>query len=279
MRTIARGVSSRRRDDPGPAQRPVSRCPRFPYPSPVTRFRFMTTTPLPPCGLPHLVSWVFDLDNTLYPASTQVFAQIDRRLKRYIADFLKVPDDQAFVVQKKYYHQYGTSMRGLMIEHGMDPYDFMDYVHDIDYAVIPPSPDLDRALTGLAGRKVVFTNASLRHAEAVLDQVGIAHHFEAIFDIEAGAFHPKPTPEIYRMMLARFGLRAEESAMVEDSLKNLIPAADMGMTTVLVRDTQHWAYDAQADTSHCHHVTEDLAWWLNGLVALRDGLRPAQRIG
>lgn len=239
----------------------------------------MTLTPLPACGLPHLVSWVFDLDNTLYPASTQVFAQIDRRMKRFIAGFLEVPEDEAFVVQKHYFHRYGTSMRGLMIEHGMDPHAFMDYVHDIDHAVIPPAPQLDRALAGLAGRKVVFTNGSLRHAEAVLERVGIGHHFDAIFDIEAGAFIPKPSPDVYRTMLARFGLRAEASAMVEDSLKNLKPAADMGMTTVFVRDTRHWAYDAGADTSHCHHVTEDLARWLEGVVAARGETPPARGAG
>jgi len=239
----------------------------------------MTLTSPPACGLPHLDSWVFDLDNTLYPASTQVFAQIDRRMKRFIAQFLDVPEDEAFVVQKRYFHRYGTSMRGLMIEHGMNPHDFMDYVHDIDYAVIPPSVGLDQALGGLEGRKVVFTNASLSHAEAVLKQVGIAHHFDAIFDIEAGDYIPKPAPEIYRAMLARFGLRAEASAMFEDSLKNLIPAADMGMTTVFVRDKQHWAYDATADTSHCHHVTEDLTQWLDGLIAARGAAQPARGTG
>ncbi|MBB4267643.1 pyrimidine 5'-nucleotidase [Roseospira visakhapatnamensis] len=237
----------------------------------------MTLTPPPSCGLPHLVSWVFDLDNTLYPASTDVFRQIDKRMKRFIARFLDVSEEEAFVVQKHYYHLYGTSMRGLMIEHGMDPHDFMDAVHDIDHSVIPSLPDLDRALAGLDGRKVVFTNGSLRHAEMVLERVGIAHHFEAIFDIEAGAFIPKPSPETYRAMLDRFGLRPQDSAMFEDSLKNLVPAAAMGMTTVLVRDRWHWAFDADADTSHCHHITEDLVQWLGDLVAARTAARPVSR--
>jgi len=235
----------------------------------------MTLTPPPACGLPHLSAWVFDLDNTLYPATTNVFAQIDRRMKRFIAHFLDLPEDEAFAVQKAYYHQYGTSMRGLMIEHGMDPHDFMDYVHDIDHTVIPPSPTLDRALTALEGRKVVFTNGSRSHAEKVLDRVGITHHFEAIFDIEAATFIPKPTPDVYRSMLARFGLRATDSAMFEDSLKNLKPAADLGMTTVFVRDPTHWAFDATADTGHCHHITDDLVGWLDALAAARTGMRAA----
>jgi len=233
----------------------------------------MNTTPLPVCGLPHLESWVFDLDNTLYPATTGVFAQIDRRMKRYIARFLDLPEDQAFVIQKQYYYQYGTSMRGLMIEHGMDPHAFMDYVHDIDHSVIAPAPDLDRTLSALEGRKVVFTNGSLRHAEQVLERIGIAHHFEAIFDIEAGAFIPKPSPETYQTLLRQFGLRPSVSAMFEDSLKNLKPAADIGMTTVLVRDTSHWAFEVDADTSHCHHITEDLPHWLRVLTDSRSQTR------
>ncbi|WP_299437238.1 pyrimidine 5'-nucleotidase [uncultured Rhodospira sp.] len=234
----------------------------------------MTPTPAPACGLRHVEHWVFDLDNTLYPASAQVFAQMDARMKRFIADYLDLPEDEAFVVQKLYYHQYGTSMRGLMIEHGMDPHAFMDYVHDIDHTVIPPAPRLAAALAGLDGRKVVFTNGSRKHAEQVLERVGIADHVEAVFDIEAGLFVPKPHPETYDAMLRRFGLDARASAMVEDSLKNLVPAHALGMTTVLVRDPSHWSFDPDADWSHCQHVTDDLTAWLEAVVAARRGERP-----
>ncbi|MBB4285509.1 pyrimidine 5'-nucleotidase [Roseospira goensis] len=239
----------------------------------------MTPTPMPSCGLRHVEHWVFDLDNTLYPASAQVFAQMDQRMKRFIADYLDLPEDEAFVVQKRYYHRYGTSLRGLMIEHGMDPHAFMDFVHDIDHSVIPAAPALDAALGRLEGRKVVFTNGSLKHAERVLERIGIAHHFEAIFDIEAGLFVPKPHPETYQSMLGRFALDPRVTAMVEDSLKNLVPARAVGMTTVLVRDPTHWAFDPDADWSHCHHITDDLTGWLAALVEARRAARPHRAPG
>jgi putative hydrolase of the HAD superfamily len=227
----------------------------------------MTPTPIPDCGLRHVDHWVFDLDNTLYPASTHIFTQMDRRMKQFIADYLDLPEDEAFVVQKRYFHEYGTSMRGLMIEHGMDPHAFMEYVHDLDHSVIAPAPRLNAALAALDGRKVVFTNGSLKHAEQVLDRLGIPRHFEAIFDIEAGLFIPKPHPETYQAMLGRYALDARASAMVEDSLKNLVPAHAIGMTTVLVRDPSHWSFDPDADLGHCHHITDDLTDWLAGVVA------------
>ncbi|MQX35094.1 pyrimidine 5'-nucleotidase [Roseospira navarrensis] len=233
-------------------------------------------TPAPACGLPQVEHWVFDLDNTLYPASTHIFEQMNQRMKRFIADFLGLPEDEAFVVQKRYFHQYGTSMRGLMIEHGMSPHTFMEYVHDLDHSVIDPAPRLDAALAGLEGRKVVFTNGSLSHAEQVLDRLGIAGQFEAIFDIEAGRFLPKPYPETYRAMLERCRLDSRAACMIEDSLKNLVPARDMGMTTVLVLDPSHWSYDPAADVTHCHHITDDLTVWLERLVAARRNALPAR---
>ncbi|KAA5604774.1 pyrimidine 5'-nucleotidase [Roseospira marina] len=231
-------------------------------------------TQLPTCGLRHVDHWVFDLDNTLYPASTDIFAQMDRRMKRFIADFLDLPEDQAFVVQKQYFHKYGTSMRGLMLEHGMDPHAFMDYVHDLDHSVIPPAPRLDAALSALEGRKIVFTNGSLTHAMQVLDRLGITRHFEAVFDIEAGLFVPKPNPETYDAMLTRCNLDPRGAAMVEDSLKNLVPAHALGMTTIFVRDPTHWGFDATADVSHCHHITDDLTAWLEHLVKARRDTEP-----
>jgi len=236
-------------------------------------------TPTPACGLPQVDHWVFDLDNTLYPASTQIFAQMDKRMKWFIADYLDLPEDEAFRIQKHYFHTYGTSMRGLMVERGMDPHAFMDYVHDLDHSVIEPAPRLDAALAALDGRKVVFTNGSLKHAEQVLDRLGITGHFEAIFDIEAALFIPKPNPETYHAMLTRFALEARASAMVEDSLKNLVPAHTIGMTTVLVRDPTHWSFDANADTGHCHHITDDLTDWLEQVAAARRRAVPNMAAG
>ncbi|MGC2857029.1 pyrimidine 5'-nucleotidase [Novispirillum sp. DQ9] len=228
--------------------------------------------------LDHLHTWLFDLDNTLYPATSSLFPQIDVRMTAFIADFLKLPRDEAFRVQKQYYRQYGTSLRGLMLEHGLEPDVFLDYVHDIDHTVLDHDPALDAALTRLPGRKLIFTNGSERHAERVLDRLGLGHHFEGIFDVRAAAYVPKPDPETYRAIIGRYDLDAHATAFFEDSPLNLKPAAEIGMTTILVRhgpdEAPAEALSAEAawrtrtyDPAYCHHVTDDLTAWLDAAAA------------
>ncbi|MDA8230888.1 MAG: pyrimidine 5'-nucleotidase [Magnetospirillum sp.] len=217
-------------------------------------------------GLGHVEAWVFDLDNTLYPAASSLFPQIDVRMRRFIADRLHLPLDEAFALQKRYYREFGTTLRGLMLVHGVEPDAFLDYVHDIDHSVLEPEPRLDRALSCLDGRKIIFTNGSESHAVKVLDRLGISRHFEAIFDIAASRYLPKPSPEGYSLMVARHGLSPRATAMVEDIHRNLRPAAAIGMTTVWVRQQDHpdAAILGQDDTdlAHVHHVTDDLPRWL-----------------
>ncbi|MTJ82652.1 MAG: pyrimidine 5'-nucleotidase [Telmatospirillum sp.] len=227
----------------------------------------------PPSGLLHVDAWIFDLDNTLYPASCNLFAQIDVRMRQFIADALGLPLDDAFTLQKRYYREYGTTLRGLMDAHGVEPEQFLSYVHDIDYSPLAPAPALDRALGALAGRKLIFTNGSTRHAQSVVNRLGIAGHFDGIFDIRAAGYIPKPNVESYRLMIERFGLTANRCAMFEDIARNLAPAAGAGMTTVWVREVgvNRWAGQDSADLSHVHHVTDDLAGWLTAVVAARKG--------
>jgi putative hydrolase of the HAD superfamily len=206
-------------------------------------------------------TWVFDLDNTLYPASCNLFAQVDRRIGEFIAKTLDVGFDEAFRLQKQYFREYGTTLHGLMKNHGLAPDDFLDYVHQIDVTPLPPDPALDAALGRLPGRKIVFTNGSHRHAENVLARLGIGHRFEAIFDIVAADYVPKPDPFTYDVMVRRHWIDPRGAVMVEDIPKNLLPAHDMGMTTVLVRGHAEWAQDG-ADGDHIHHVTDDLVAWL-----------------
>jgi putative hydrolase of the HAD superfamily len=212
-------------------------------------------------------AWIFDLDNTLYPATVDLFAQIDIRMRAYIAEFLNLDLDEAFALQKRYFAEYGTSMRGLMDRHGMDPAPFLAHVHDIDVGVLDPSPALDQALAALPGRKLVFTNASTAHAERVLRRLGIDHHFPHVFDIIAADYRPKPEPEIYRQLLDLHTIEPRASVMVEDMARNLVPAAALGMTTVWVRTGSDWgAYGAEQ--GHIHHVVDDLVPWL---AAVADG--------
>lgn len=221
-------------------------------------------------GVSHVESWVFDLDNTLYPASSSLFPQIDVRMRQFIAETLGLPLDEAFALQKRYYREYGTTLRGLMLVHGLEPEAFLAYVHDIDHTVLDVAPALDAVLDRLPGTKLIFTNGSERHAINVMERLGIARHFDAIFDIAAAGFIPKPQPECYRAMVDRLGIAAERSAMVEDIHRNLAPACAIGMTTVWVRQLGHPDFTVvrqdEDDLSHVHHITDNLVAWLESVA-------------
>ncbi|MGI9438550.1 MAG: pyrimidine 5'-nucleotidase [Parvibaculales bacterium] len=218
--------------------------------------------------------WVFDLDNTLYPARRNLFAQIDQRMTAFIGEALSVERDEAFRLQKQFLGEYGTTLAGLMNKHGMPPGPFLDFVHDIDVSVLPPDPQLSDAIAALPGRKFIFTNGTVDHAERVMAQLGIQAHFDDIFDIVAGDYLPKPNPDIYPPMLARFGLEAKNTAFFEDMARNLTPAYKLGMTTVLVGEKNSDTLEAmnmpkeyrQIDDAHIHHKTDNLPEFLNALI-------------
>jgi putative hydrolase of the HAD superfamily len=224
--------------------------------------------------LPPLDAWVFDLDNTLYPASCSLFPQIDLRMRQFIAEALGLSLDDAFRLQKRYYREYGTTLRGLMLAHGIEPDEFLAFVHDIDCGVLEPAPRLELALNALPGRKIVFTNGSERHTLNVLARLGLTACFDGIFDIRAAGYVPKPNVESYLQMARRHAVEPRRAAMFEDIPRNLAPAAQVGMTTVWVcEDGQsRWAPDQGADLSYVHHVTDDLAGWLTDRPDLK---RPA----
>ncbi len=210
-------------------------------------------------------TWVFDLDNTLYPASCDLFSQIDVRMKAFIAEFLGLEPAEAFRVQKRYFREYGTTLRGLMVRHGMEPQDFLDHVHAIDVSCVPPNPRLSQALDLLPGGKVVFTNASKAHAQRVMARLGIERHFDGVFDIKSAGYLPKPEPGVYQALVEHFSLEPGRTVMFEDMARNLKPAADLGMTTVWVRTENDWGRDG-ADQAYVHHVADDLADWLEGVL-------------
>jgi putative hydrolase of the HAD superfamily len=210
----------------------------------------------------HVTDWIFDLDNTLYPARCNLFAQVDRRIGLFIESLLGLEQAGARELQKRYFREHGTTLRGLMTHHGVDPRAFLDFVHEIDLAPVPPSPALDAALAALPGRKFIFTNGSVAHADRVMGRLGVAHHFEDVFDIVAAEYLPKPDPATYRSLIARHGIDPARAAMIEDLPRNLRPAAALGMTTVLVLTGEEWeAMDEAGD--HIHHVTDDLVGWLS----------------
>jgi len=227
-----------------------------------------------PRGFGHVETWVFDLDNTLYPHHLNLWQQVDERIRSYIADFLKVSHDEAFRLQKDYYKRYGTTLRGLMIEHGLDPDDYLDFVHQIDHSPLEPNPALGAALEKLRGRKLILTNGTRKHADAVMQRLEIDTHFEEVFDIHAAALEPKPSLTTYQRFLERHAVDPARAAMFEDLARNLEAPYALGMTTVLVvpqgqREVFREAWELEGrDAAYVDHVTDDLAQFINELAAI-----------
>lgn len=206
-------------------------------------------------------TWIFDLDNTLYPASCRLFDQVQLRIRQYIRDNLGLSEAEALALQKRYFQEHMTTLRGLIVNDGIDPHHFLDFVHAIDLGALVANPTLDAAIAALPGRKVIFTNGSVPHAERVMEKVGIGRHFEAIFDIVASDFIPKPDLGVYRRLCTEYRIDPTTAVMIDDMPRNLAPAHQLGMTTVLVKTDDDWSGPA-GDPTFIHHVTEDLAGFL-----------------
>lgn len=228
---------------------------------------------LPPRGFGHVETWVFDLDNTLYPHHLNLWQQVDGRIRDFVAKFLDIDPDDAYLLQKDYYRRYGTTMRGMMVEHGMKPDDFLDFVHQIDHTPIEPNPALGAALERLEGRKLILTNGTRIHAEAVMRRLKVHEYFEDVFDIVAGELEPKPMPQTYHRFLARHAVDPHKAAIFEDLARNLAVPHELGMTTVLVvpertREVfrEDWELEGR-DAPHIDYVTDDLVGFLRSLSA------------
>jgi putative hydrolase of the HAD superfamily len=222
-----------------------------------------------------ITCWVFDLDNTLYPHHLNLWQQVDDRIRSFIADFLKVPHEQAFRIQKDYYKRYGTTMRGLMTEHGLKPDDYLEFVHTIDHSPLEPNPVLGAALGKLPGRKLILTNGTRKHADAVMKKLALHEHFEDVFDIVAAELEPKPSPKTYERFLERHHVDPRKAAMFEDLARNLEAPHALGMVTVLVvpegqREVfrEGWELEGR-DAPHVDHLTDNLAGFLEGIAGPR----------
>ena len=219
-------------------------------------------------GFDQVETWVFDLDNTLYPHHLNLWQQVDERIRLYIERLLKLPKDDAFRLQKDYYRRYGTTLRGLMLEHGLQPDDFLDFVHEIDHSPLQPDPQLGAAIEKLPGRKLILTNGTRKHADAVMRRLAIDEYFEDVFDIEAAELEPKPSPKTYERFLVHHGVDPNKTAMFEDLARNLATPHSLGMTTVLVipqgtREVlrEDWEFEGR-DDDHVDYVTDDLTGFL-----------------
>ena len=222
-------------------------------------------------GFAHVETWIFDLDNTLYPHEARVWPQVDARITLYIMELFGLDGMSARALQKHFYHRYGTTLRALMDEFDVDPEDFLDFAHDIDHSTIKLDVGLGDAIERLPGRKLILTNGSRRHAERVAEKLGILEHFEDVFDIAAADFVPKPERTTYERFLDRHGIDPARSALFEDIARNLVVPHDLGMATVLVvpptPDPFRESFEQEAvKEPHIDHITSNLASFLERCV-------------
>lgn len=207
--------------------------------------------------LSHIDTWLFDLDNTLYPEESGFMSDVERRMTDFVAKVTGLPRDQAYALQKTYLAEHGLTLKGLMLHHGVDPADFHALFHDLSLEVLAQDPALVAVLTSLPGRRLIFTNADDTHAERVLAHLGLRDLFDDVFHIHSFGFAPKPDPLGFQRMIDAHGLNPATTSFFEDSERNLKPAADLGMTTVLVGPK------ALASTApFVHHRTDKLTPFL-----------------
>jgi len=223
----------------------------------------------------HVTDWVFDLDNTLYPHHINLFAQIDRNMTAFVAELLQLDPEDARKLQKQYYYDHGTTLAGLMQHHGVDPNAFLERAHAIDYSALLPHPELGDAIKALPGRKFIFTNGTVKHAEAAAGALGILDHFDDIFDIVAADYVPKPAGSTYDKFMNLNRVDTRRAAMFEDLPRNLSIPKSLGMRTVLLvprnlEDTVLESFeraDASATQADIDYITDDLATFLRSLTA------------
>lgn len=180
--------------------------------------------------------WLIDLDDTLYPRSAGVFMAIEARILEFLRQKFQLDQSGAAALRRRLVDTHGTTLRGLMVEFNQEPAPFVDYVHDVDLSSLHPAALLNRALAALPGPKVIFTNATTKHAEAVLARLELRHHFDGIFDIEAAEWLPKPAPQSYQRVMDQYGFDVPRTAMADDAPRNLTTAKSMGLATILVAE-------------------------------------------
>jgi putative hydrolase of the HAD superfamily len=213
----------------------------------------------------HVRDWIFDLDNCLYPASTGLFSLIDQRMGAYIQRLLDCGPEEARRVQKSHFHQHGTTLAGLMKEHGVDPHDFLEDVHAIELDRVQCDERLARLLPRLPGRRFVFTNGDAPYARRVLDRIGVAEHFDDLHDIHASSYRPKPDPHGYELLCERFGIDPTRALLADDMVQNLAPAKALGMTTIWV-DNGSERGNHNYDEKLVDERITDVGTWLEAIL-------------
>ena len=212
--------------------------------------------------------WIFDLDNTLYSGKTKVFEQVDKRMSKYISEKLNISVEEAKKIQKNYFHEYNTTLNGMIKNHKIDADEFLEFVHDIDIDFLEKDLKLSQEIEKLEGKKIIFTNGSRKHALNVTEKIGIDHHFDAIFDIVDAKFVPKPSMEPYKRLVKKHKIDPKLCVLVEDIARNLKPAYEMGMKTVWIENEEPWAKEF-SDSNFVNYKTNDLSGFLKKINLLK----------
>jgi len=212
--------------------------------------------------------WIFDLDNTLYSGKTKVFEQVDKRMSKYISEKLNISVEEAKKIQKNYFHEYNTTLNGMIKNHKIDADEFLEFVHDIDIDFLEKDLKLSQEIEKLEGKKIIFTNGSRKHALNVTRKIGIDHHFDAIFDIVDAEFVPKPSMEPYKKLVKKHKIDPKLCVLVEDIARNLKPAYEMGMKTIWIENDEPWAKKF-SDSNFVNYKTNDLSGFLKKINLLK----------
>ena len=205
--------------------------------------------------------WIFDLDNTLYSGKTKVFEQVDKRMSKYISDKLNVTLEEARKIQKKYFHEYNTTLNGMIKNHKINPDEFLEFVHDINIDFLQKDTELGKEIEKLNGKKIIFTNGSKKHALNVTKRIGIDKLFDDIFDIVDCNFIPKPSIEPYKKLVEKHKIDPKLCVLVEDIARNLKPAYEMGMKTIWIENEEPWA-SKFSDSKFVNYKTNNLSEFL-----------------
>ena len=208
-------------------------------------------------------TWIFDLDNTLYSADSGIFQQVHQLMGEFISKNLNMDMSDAKKLQSKYYKQHGTTLRGLMDNHGIDPDHFLDEVHRLDYSIVGSNKTLNEELHKLEGRKIIYTNANKKHVIDVLDRIDLSNFFDEIFDIKMANYIPKPELKPYEQIVNLFNIEPKSSAMFDDIAKNLVPAKKVNFTSVWIdAGYENFSDDIKASKEYLDFSTRDLSLFL-----------------
>ena len=208
--------------------------------------------------------WIFDLDNTLYSAESGIFQQVHVLMGEYVSKKLKLDINKAKEIQKKYFIKHGTTLRGLMDNHNVDPDDFLKEVHKLDYSIVGPNIKLNEELIKLNGKKIIYTNANLEHANNVLSRLNLENMFDEIFDIKLANYIPKPEIQPYKEVIEKYNLKPNQTAMFDDIAKNLVPAKKCGFTSIWIDIGEENVSDnIESSKNYLDFKTNDLTLFLD----------------